>query len=103
MKTIEAARKYAISEICESPDYADSFPDEVYACIKDFKAGVKFAEEWISVKDHPDNDDIVLIKSDNDCILTGYWHGNNSGFICYGMEAYKNIGKITHWRPINRK
>lgn len=97
MKTIEeAATDYVYSkQFCQGP--ADKWVERV------FTEGVKFAEEWIPVKDHPDNDDIVLIKSDNDCVLTGYWHGNNSGFICYGMEAYKNIGRVTHWRPITHK
>ena len=69
-----------------------------------FNEAVKFAEEWISVEDElPLNQDIVLIKTDRGCYGTGYLHGEKSGFITYGEEAYKEFGNVTHWRPLKRK
>lgn len=54
--------------------------------------------EWIDVNiDKPKNQDMVFLYTDKGCILTGYFHGTNSGFITYGEEAYKEIGEITHW------
>ena len=72
--------------------------------ISSFKAGVEFAQQWISVKDEfPENQDIVLVKTDKQCICTAYFHGKNSGFITYGEDAFFIFGSITHWRPIEFK
>lgn len=56
---------------------------------------------WISVEDKlPINQDVVLVRTDNNCYSTAYLHGKESGFITYGEDAYKVFGEITHWMPI---
>lgn len=69
-----------------------------------FISGVAWAERWIPVEEElPDNQDIVLVKTDKGCVSTAYLHGKKSGFICYGQEAYNDFGEVTHWRPIEHK
>ena len=69
-----------------------------------FISGVAWAERWIPVEEElPDNQDIVLIKTDKGCVSTAYLHGKKSGFICYGQEAYNDFGEVTHWRPIKHQ
>ena len=71
---------------------------------KGFIDGVAWAERWIPVEEElPDNQDIVLVKTDKGCVSTAYLHGKKSGFICYGQEAYNDFGEVTHWRPIEHK
>ena len=102
MKTIEEAAK----EYAEKLNY--SMEAKHNMCPMDFeisfKKGIAFAEEWISVEDElPENDNIILVKTNLGCVATAYLHGKKSGFIVYGDEAYKEFGNITHWRPINRQ
>lgn len=69
-----------------------------------FISGVAWAERWIPVEEElPDNQDIVLVKTDKGCVSTAYLHGKKSGFICYGQEAYNDFGEVTHWRPVEHK
>lgn len=71
---------------------------------KGFIDGVAWAERWIPVEEElPDNQDIVLVKTDKGCVSTAYLHGKESGFICYGDHGYSDFGKITYWRPINHE
>ncbi len=83
--------------------------DEKTACCNrlerhGFIQGVAWAERWIPVEEElPDNQDIVLVKTDKGCVSTAYLHGKKSGFICYGQEAYNDFGEVTHWRPIEHK
>lgn len=71
---------------------------------KGFIDGVAWAERWIPVEEElPDNQDIVLVKTDKGCVSTAYLHGKKSGFICYGQEAYNDFGEVTHWRPVEHK
>lgn len=71
---------------------------------KGFIDGVAWAERWIPVEEElPDNQDIVLVKTDKGCVSTAYLHGKESGFICYGQEAYNDLGEVTHWRPIEHQ
>lgn len=71
---------------------------------KGFINGVAWAERWTPVEEElPDNQDIVLVKTDKGCVSTAYLHGKESGFICYGQEAYNDFGEVTHWRPIKHK
>ncbi len=66
-----------------------------------FNAGVKFAQQWISVDDElPENQDLVLVKTNLNSVCTAYLHGLKSGFITYGEDAFVEFGEITHWRPI---
>ena len=59
------------------------------------------AERWRKVEEElPDNQDIVLVKTNKGCFATAYLHGKESGFIVYGDEAYREFGKIIEWKPI---
>ena len=59
------------------------------------------AERWRKVEEEPDNQDIVLVKTDKECFATADYHGKNSGWIVYGDEAYKQFGNIVEWKPIS--
>ena len=103
MKTVEeAAIEYAH---CIWESWEEDYPSD-YEChksqsIRDFKAGIEFSQQWKSVEDElPTNQDIVLVKTNNDCYATAYLHGKSSGFIIYGEDAYNEFGEVTHWRPI---
>lgn len=88
-------------------------PDEVFEATEQFLYGLQVAgfiqgvvwsERWIPVEEElPDNQDIVLVKTDKGCVSTAYLHGKKSGFICYGQEAYNDFGEVTHWRPVEHK
>lgn len=88
-------------------------PDEVFEATEQFLyglqvtgfiQGVVWSERWIPVEEElPDNQDIVLVKTDKGCVSTAYLHGKKSGFICYGQEAYNDFGEVTHWRPVEHK
>ena len=104
MKTIEEAAVEYQTKIYEEVFEEGSLSEQKLQCINDFKAGVAFAEEWISVdKELPINQDIIFVKTDLGCVTIAYLHGKKSGFIVYGEDAYIEFGNITHWRPINRK
>lgn len=78
-----------------------------------FKAGVSFAEQWISIKDElPDYDQLVLTKDIYDCYDLMYLkiagdervsEPDEDIFINGGMWYKLSENLITHWRPINRK
>ena len=66
-----------------------------------YTKGYNEAIRWRDPKEEPPtNQDIVLVKTDNDCYATAYFHGKASGFICYGEDAYVEFGEIIVWRPI---
>lgn len=98
MKTIEEASK----------EYYNSREDNDYTIETDFafKAGVEFAQKWISVEDE-------LPKEDGAYLVDVGW-----GFVVRRFNTYHNVwddedgddyftdaigGKITHWRPIEFK
>jgi len=61
-----------------------------------FEAGVKFAQEWISVENGlPESGITVLIKDKRNCI--------DWACIRYGDWDHKFKNTITHWRPITKK
>ena len=102
MKSKEAAAKeYSIEQI---EDTYETFVNRINLdSYYGFLSGISFAESWISVRDElPINQDIVLVKTDKECYATAYLHGEKSGFIVYGDDAYKEFGEIKFWRPINR-
>ena len=69
-----------------------------------FQVGAAFAQEWISIEGElPEDGDIVLVKSDLNCFSTAYFHGEKSGFITFGEDAYEAFGDVKFWRPIERK
>ena len=56
---------------------------------------------WIPVEEKlPENKELVLVKTNRNCVSTAYLHGKISGFITYGEEAFVDFGSITHWRSI---
>jgi hypothetical protein len=88
MKMVEQAAKEYAENLGETLD--------TDCAHRAFKAGVEFAQEWISVeKELPDAGITVLIKDKN----------NNYGWACirYGDWDYKFKNTITHWRPITKK
>lgn len=65
------------------------------------EAAIEIANTWIPITDRlPENKDIILVKTNNECVMTAYLHGKESGFICYGDDAYDGVGVVTHWKPI---
>lgn len=68
---------------------------------KSFMVGYNEAMRWRDPEvDPPTNKDVVLVKTDNNCYATAYYHGKASGFITYGEDAYVEFGEIIGWRPI---
>lgn len=68
--------------------------------IKRFKM-LSEALRWRDLNtDPPKNQDVVLVKTDNNCYATAYYHGDASGFTTYGEDAYVEFGEIIGWRPI---
>lgn len=69
-----------------------------------FQAGASFALslfKWRKVSEVlPENQNIVLVKTNKGCFATAYLHGKESGFIIYGDEAYREFGEVTEWMPI---
>ena len=96
MKTIEEVSK----EFSEK---------SVWACPISFKAGVKFAQRWISVEDElPEVGVEVIVKTINlkYSIAKMYTPKDYNGNIL-GEKEWKGSGtfksSITHWRPIELK
>lgn len=97
-QTVEdAANEYCRRHIADLTGY-------VKAVVNGFKAGAEWQQQqspWISIDERmPENQDIVLVRSEYGGKATAYFHGKNSGFITYGEDAYKVFGDITHWMPI---
>ena len=99
MKTIEqAAQEYAKSLNLKGHD---SFDFETYAK-QDFKAGVEFAQRWISVNEelYPSNKQI-LIKTSNGCIYDAVHNCFDNKVVSWWSNSFEIIKtEITHWRPI---
>ncbi len=78
-------------------EYAESFEDNDYTIETEFafKAGVNFAQRWISVEEElPTPYEQVIVK------LKNGWHTctwvNNEGIFAFNVHP-------THWRPIELK
>ena len=85
MKTIEEVAK----EFSEK---------SVWACPISFKAGVEFAQRWISVEDElPEtiDDEKIFLRYP---ILV-----KNIDGAFQALNTFSNIGTYTHWRPIELK
>ena len=106
MKTIEEAAREYQTKIYEDVFEEGSLSEQKLQCINDFKAGVAFAEEWISVKDElPENSIDIIFKTRGKRIYYGFY-GLSCNFYAEVVDIFgKNImiDKVTHWRPINRK
>ena len=101
MKTAEEkAMEYTDNEFAILPK-SMAKEDMRHRAQKDFEAGYNEAMRWRDPKvEPPTNQDIVLVKTDNDCYATAYFHGKASVFICYGEDAYIEFGDIIGWKPI---
>ena len=85
----------------------------VWACPISFKAGVEFAQRWISVEDELPKEGIsVLIKNDFgyfgiNVLENGVWRmctvEKIAGLLNLKEYELENFAKPTHWRPIELK
>ena len=72
-----------------------------------FKAGVEFAQRWISVEDElPEKQGYYLVLKTplfrgNCNVVVAEFHEDNKTF--YYQRSYSAIENITHWRPIELK
>ena len=103
MKTIEeAAIEYAKIEY-EDLYYNDSDEDsiDVDITIKDFKAGVEFAQRWIPVEEELPEKYTPVLAYDTyptKCYVVKY--DSVFGFM---TNHFNQCVKVTHWRPIELK
>ena len=85
-----------------------AFSEELHADADiDFRAGIKFAERWIPIKEEelPEYDQI-LIKFDNNATCSAVYNKDNDGKLTIwwgGANAGLDQNKVTHWRPISHK
>ena len=72
--------------------------------VGDFKAGVEFAQQWISCnEDYPPVNEPVLCKDseDDDCPYTVmYWNGSYWVNPCVADFGYMTAPEPIHWRLI---
>ena len=75
-----------------------------------FKAGVEFAQRWISVEDELPEiknhgfSDLVLTKNSYDNIMLERYDSESKQFNGIRYDCIKNNdGQVTHWRPIELK
>ena len=101
MKTIEqASQEYAKSLNLKGHD---SFDFETYAK-QDFKAGVEFAQRWISVEEEmPEKQGHYLVLAPksfpkNCRVVVAEFYEDNKMF--YSESSDYAIHDVTHWRPI---
>jgi len=100
MKTIEQAAKDYARNIWKKGRY--------YALPKkyselDFKAGVEFSQQWISVDDElPEIGQRVLLRAKTGYVKTRTIKSDDfdSGKV---LHVYHGKNKVTHWRPIEWK
>ena len=103
MKTIEEAAKEYAHCIWESwkEDYPSDYECHKSQSVRDFKAGVAFAQRWIDVKDElPKHLKTVLVKNTSSAShLTGYYDTDTGKWRAWGYGEIKKE-TVTHWRPI---
>ena len=94
MKTIEEAAK-EISDKFKNSGRIYSNPE---SAIRDgFKAGVEFAQRWISVEEElPQQGDKILVKDQFENIEIGVK-------LIYKYFYTEKIGNVKYWRPIELK
>lgn len=99
MKTIEEA-----SLENSKLHYIQAFSEELHKdADMDFRKGVEFAQQWISVSDElPEQYEEVLIKNNTKSYI-GYLMGSNF-FLNTMVKNYSVIiNDVTHWRKIQLK
>ena len=82
----------------------------VWACPISFKAGVEFAQRWISVEEELPEvknhgfSDLVLTKNSYDNIMLERYDSESKKFNGIRYDCINNNdGQVTHWRPIELK
>ena len=121
METIEQAIediKAHLIDLCVFPNHEEDNYNAGYIAAIDentseiFKAGVEFAQRWISVDDElpPCSDEDILIKGIDiegrkDIPDIGYMHSssNNIPYKENFISLSGEIMEVTHWRPIELK
>jgi hypothetical protein len=118
MKTIEeAAKAWRDAEYPKTgmnDDWADDGWDEGYNCaaressIRDFIAGIEFAQRWISVDEElPEIDTpvLVMVSHFRSSIITVARYNSEEGEIAWKNNLFSDRIrlKVTHWRPIELK
>ena len=113
MKTLEEAATDYQTKIYEDVFEESSLSEQKLQCINDFKAGVAFAEEWISVEEElPVFDKNKLIKGEQELYLVKMSIGSISCKTTYKVSFLINDYRwnsesdwcyVTHWRPINKR
>jgi len=97
MKTIkEACVEVILDAPCGLPNYEEDDYNAgfVHGVDYGFKAGVEFAQRWISVEEElPEKGEKVLVLLDDNDIQFDSWLG-------YWFAWHH---KVTHWRPIELK
>ena len=113
MKKINEAKDYCITYGCLK--YRESYCTAVYAngIDYDFKAGVEFAQRWISVEDElPYFDKSKYPNGDFEIFLVRMSTGSISPKVKYCVANLISVGRwscesdwnvVTHWRPIELK
>lgn len=90
MKTIEQAAKEVYRYEVEMKD----------PYLTGFKAGVEFAQRWISVEEEMPHDYERLLVKDNSNDYELSYHDELNRWC---NPDFSSIGTITHWRPIEIK
>ena len=99
MKSIEEAFADLYNEKINNAELFDS-DDIIGISHYSFKAGVEFAQQWISIEDElPISGTQFLLKDENGNIYIGCYIEEIRAFRPYGAKG--KAGGITHWRLIN--
>ena len=86
-----------LENFTKSKEYSKEYSKGYSDCQKEYEEKLR----WIPVEERlPENQELVLVKTNRNCVSTAYLHGKISGFITYGEEAFVDFGSITHWRSI---
>ena len=94
MKTIEEAAKECAYANCETEGKRNPYIQF------GFIAGAEFAQRWIPVSEPPEDNSIVLVKSESPFKYSTAWYTNGK-FKCDFIGISHE--RVTHWRPINIK
>ena len=111
MKTIEDAARDFLGLNESNPNYTHTIKDEFELSI--FKAGVEFAQRWISVEEElPPIGEMVLTKMEKRHGDTWVQHYYSTATRLENQGEWQDVnwvdhsmsfGHITHWRPIELK
>ena len=92
-------------------EVAKEFSEQgVWQCPVSFKAGIKYAQRWISVEDELPEvknhgfSDLVLTKNSYGNIMLERYDSESKQFNGIRYDCINNNdGQVTHWRPIELK